>query len=115
MITNASIIRIDKAAGASPIGETVRTQGDTWEANAVRCLVDVPTNSQKWQLGAEIQDADKTLFVGAATLPAGTTIDTGDIIVTQVDGEAESTGEVILVKKHTLRPISHYELFLKTL
>lgn len=118
MITNASILRIDRRAGASAKGKPLITTGSAHAAGVVPCFVDEVSNAQRNNLGQTAADASQVCYVSPATLgDAGEAAPSpGDLVTLAADdGGASVTQQILLAKRRTHSDLSHFELYLKAL
>lgn len=116
MITNATLLRIDRRTGVSPAGTPLYTTGDAITPPFACGLFGV-TNTQRWQLGAAIQDVAYVLYLDkadtASTSPPLVAPQPGDRVSVALDGEDAVYAEVVIANNNTHDLVSHHELFLK--
>lgn len=110
MLTNATLLRIDTAAPAANGVGVAFIEG---AALSVPCILDEPTNTQRWTLGAAIGGASAVLYVMVDELPAGTVLDKGMRVVAQLEGHASATYGVVVCRTRVKDEVGHYELFLE--
>lgn len=114
---NAKLQRIDVPAGTDAQGEKRWTAGSSID---VQCVLDEPSFSQRSTLGATLNDLDAMLYVVAARLPSGATLQTGYRVVVQqwdkvnnVAFGAVQTFEILRAEPRAGGTLTHYECALK--
>lgn len=112
MLTNATILRIDRQTGHGADGKPVHATGD---ATFARCAVDAVSQRQRHTLGAVIQDADMVCY--AAIDPA---TQSGDMLLIRIDGRAQASLCQVITITDRVAPAnatgggnSHLEIFLR--
>lgn len=85
-----------------------------------RCWLDVPTMSQKKELGAEIADAVAVAMIPKSELPAslaqGDGPARGSKLILQVDDGSEKSHEVVKsINRQLDGDLAHFEVYLKVL
>lgn len=109
MITNGTLISIVRRAGATALGDERFSSPETI---GVECCIDDVKSTQRFTLGAAIQDANQVIYLEKSVY-AGTTPAIGDVLTFQIDGESPATGEVLAQGDRTKDSLSHWELYLK--
>lgn len=111
MITNATILRIDRASAGGPTGEIVYTRGDSIE---VDCF-SAPYDEQKYRLGATIKDASDTIYASIDDLlEVEDALNEGDRVLVRFDEETASVlMQVLAFRTNRHGSVSHFELFTK--
>jgi|GEM_PF-4662600 len=119
MLTNAFILRIDRAGTATAVGTRPLTQG---AVIAVRCFVGSISGRQRYTLGATLQDADRMAIVRLMDLAAAGQAkpQLGDRLTVLLDGDGvvSDQSDVITVGEQILPGgggNSHYEIFMRRL
>lgn len=115
MLTNATILRIDRSNGADAAGRPRMTTGSAVE---IPCLVDAISTKQQATLGAVLEDADQVVFVERDKLTAAneSAPRAGDRLVVLPAGDEQQTLSVITTD-YRLAPssgaLSHHELYVR--
>lgn len=122
MLTNASILRIDRKGGLTATGQPKVATGNAIAAGVARCFMDGVTTRQRYAMGAIIEDADTTCLVllRSIAVVAETRPDVGDrmMIVLDGTGQVAKLHEVIIANDRVLPGgggNSHIEIFLRRL
>ncbi|MCC6681503.1 MAG: hypothetical protein IT445_11435 [Phycisphaeraceae bacterium] len=116
MLTNATILRIDRANGADAAGRTRWTAGSAIE---VRCALDQISSQQRYTLGAVLQDADQVVFVERNRLTAAneSAPTNGSRLTVLPDGSSTMQTLSIVTTNYALAPhsgaLSHHELYVR--
>lgn len=113
LIVNAKLKRIDRVTGASATGTRTYSTG---AAIDVGVTLDQPNRSQRWALGAKIEDATAVLYCMLKDL-SNTVVGAGSrVSVSLVIGGVEQAAvlyEVVYEIPRIHDPLSHVELYLK--
>lgn len=108
--TNGLLTRIDTISGVDVAGAVSFATGD---AIAAECVIDEPTSSQRFVLGAAIADVSAVIYVALDDLPAGQQLQQGFRLVANQDGEESIVYRVIKRQLRVFFDITHFELFCK--
>lgn len=116
MLTNASILKIDRQGEPNATGRPRRTTGSDVE---IRCVTTMITGRQRYTLGAVLEDATQVVYVEHSALanageepPAN-----GDQLIVITDGTSTQYTVTVITTGDHLGPegmgLSHIELFVR--
>jgi hypothetical protein len=117
MIVNATILSY-ATAQATAAGKRVFADAVTLGG---RCFVDVPTNKQRQELGASIEDATAVAYIPKSVVPAAI-VDAGGFVngtklSVQVDGSTAARAHAVVQSIDRQKPggLSHFETYLRVI
>ncbi len=114
MLTNATILRIDRPSGHTADGRPLIVQG---QAMAVRCCVDAISTRQRFALGTTLGDADHAVYIERPALQGVADPVPGDRMRLQPDHAATPYMAQVVTQGDRLGPaaagLSHLELFVR--
>ena len=114
MILNCTLLRIDKAKPATPMGQVSYEQGRSIE---LRCTIDAPNTIQRYLIGQWEIQATAVLHVSSSSLKAiGVKPEAGDRVLLKQDGEEQTA--IYRIEKPAPRlkssGLSNWQLFVRS-